>query len=415
MTPPEAESPADRGERPLAASATAHAVAAYLPEPERARSGVALALSGGGFRAALFHLGALRRLNELGALSRIDTISSVSGGSILSAHLAERIGDWPAGGEVVDDWDGRVAKPFYAFAKRNIRTGPLLRRALPWNWRRGSASARALADIYQRRLTGLRLRQLPAPPARPRLIFCSSDLTFGVNWVFDSAARDDGVSRAGDYQAGYARPMPDWPLARAVAASSCFPPVFDPLEGAVPAAELVGGKYKKADRDRLVEEIRLSDGGATFDPVRLAGVFWRAGRYTSVVENQARGLRKRWLITGFLRKEFFGTYWGVGTPADRYEEQADGSRRQYHGYAEPFVDDCVSEVRTDLDAFSDGEIAVLENHGYLLAEAAVKTHVPDLIAGDAPLVVPHERFMDEATARAALATSSKRKLLGRRR
>jgi predicted acylesterase/phospholipase RssA len=39
------------------------------------RSGMALCLSGGGYRAALFHLGAMRRLNELGVLSVADTIS----------------------------------------------------------------------------------------------------------------------------------------------------------------------------------------------------------------------------------------------------------------------------------------------------------------------------------------------------
>ena len=54
----------------------------------KGRSGLALCLSGGGFRASLFHLGAVRRLNELGILSKVTTISSVSGGSILSAHLA---------------------------------------------------------------------------------------------------------------------------------------------------------------------------------------------------------------------------------------------------------------------------------------------------------------------------------------
>jgi len=144
--------------RPLAPSATAHALSAYLPEPERDRRGVALALSGGGYRAALFHLGALRRLNELGVLSRVDTISSVSGGSIVSAHLAERVRHWPASGEVIDNWDTLVAAPLRQFVRRNIRTGPLLRRALPWNWRRGSASARALAGIYERHLTGLGLR-----------------------------------------------------------------------------------------------------------------------------------------------------------------------------------------------------------------------------------------------------------------
>jgi hypothetical protein len=49
-----------------------------LPRPGVQRSGIGLCLSGGGFRAALFHLGALRRLNELGVLPRIGTHSSVS-------------------------------------------------------------------------------------------------------------------------------------------------------------------------------------------------------------------------------------------------------------------------------------------------------------------------------------------------
>src|SRR5205085_2664966 len=52
--------------------------------------GPALCLSGGGFRATLFHLRSLRRLNELGALSRLDTITSVSGGSITNGVLATR-------------------------------------------------------------------------------------------------------------------------------------------------------------------------------------------------------------------------------------------------------------------------------------------------------------------------------------
>src|ERR1700730_5068772 len=51
-------------------------------------AGIALALSGGGFRAMLFHAGALVRLNELGILSRVARISSVSGGSIAAGYLA---------------------------------------------------------------------------------------------------------------------------------------------------------------------------------------------------------------------------------------------------------------------------------------------------------------------------------------
>src|SRR6185295_17830003 len=45
-----------------------------------------LALSGGGFRAALFHLGVLARLAELDVLHRVEVLSCVSGGSIIGAH-----------------------------------------------------------------------------------------------------------------------------------------------------------------------------------------------------------------------------------------------------------------------------------------------------------------------------------------
>src|SRR5215218_1741344 len=53
------------------------------PEP-----GIALCLSGGGYRAMLFHLGALWRLNEAGYLPRLDRVSSVSRGSMTNGALA---------------------------------------------------------------------------------------------------------------------------------------------------------------------------------------------------------------------------------------------------------------------------------------------------------------------------------------
>ena len=56
-------------------------------DPGRPQPGTALCLSGGGYRAMVFHLGALWRLNELGYLPRLDRISSVSGGSITAGVL----------------------------------------------------------------------------------------------------------------------------------------------------------------------------------------------------------------------------------------------------------------------------------------------------------------------------------------
>ena len=52
--------------------------------------GAGLALSGGGYRATLFHIGSLWRLNELGWLKRLAEITSVSGGSITAGWLGLR-------------------------------------------------------------------------------------------------------------------------------------------------------------------------------------------------------------------------------------------------------------------------------------------------------------------------------------
>ena len=69
--------------------------------------GIGIALSGGGYRAMLFHLGSLLRLVEAGIVHRASRISSVSGGSITSAKLALEL--CRVGGR--DDFLEYVAKP----------------------------------------------------------------------------------------------------------------------------------------------------------------------------------------------------------------------------------------------------------------------------------------------------------------
>src|SRR5690242_17804746 len=54
------------------------------PPPE---AGIALCLSGGGYRAMMFHVGCLWRLNQVGLMARLNRISSVSGGSITAGVL----------------------------------------------------------------------------------------------------------------------------------------------------------------------------------------------------------------------------------------------------------------------------------------------------------------------------------------
>jgi NTE family protein len=106
---------------------------AYQPQPKAERVGIALALSGGGYRATLFHLGAVRRLNELGVLPQITTFCSVSGGSILNAQLATKL-PWPLPAPVpASQWNTFITEPIRRFTAQDIRTGSILKRWLPWN------------------------------------------------------------------------------------------------------------------------------------------------------------------------------------------------------------------------------------------------------------------------------------------
>src|SRR5437870_13405946 len=86
-------------------------------------------LSGGGFRATLFHIGAIRRLNEFGILPKLTTVSSVSGGSILNGFLATRLSSPLRNG--IADFDSGVSKPVRQFCSLDIRRCIALEVLLP--------------------------------------------------------------------------------------------------------------------------------------------------------------------------------------------------------------------------------------------------------------------------------------------
>jgi hypothetical protein len=73
---------------------------------------VALALSGGGFRASLFHLGVLKRLAEVNLLSRVEVVSTVSGGSIFGAFLVLRWQRWLEAGGDAAALESIIIQPF---------------------------------------------------------------------------------------------------------------------------------------------------------------------------------------------------------------------------------------------------------------------------------------------------------------
>ena len=400
----------------------------YLPLPKR--RGIGICLSGGGYRATLFHLGALRRLKELGILTHpeLRTISSVSGGSITSAQLATAIARHPQ--EWVSRWNDLVERPLVEFTRKNIRTKAIGKRLLPWNWTQSSTAVEALAQRYEKDLTDLKLRELPATPD---FTICATELGFGVNWEFHR----DQVS---DYQLGNAPTPEEWPLGKAVAASSCFPPIFNPMKIAAEKMKFTGGTARRNARDawdRVIKSIPLndggnydnlgtepvwkdhqlvivSDGGSLFKGESDQGLFWRVLRYVAVIQSQARALRKRWLISNFEAGVLEGAYFGVGSARSRY------GAGDTLGYSKAFANNFIAEIRTDLDAFSELEAGVLINHGYLLADKAVATHVDRkwLPSPIPALSVPHPQYLppqvSEESLGLILVKSRKQTFLGRR-
>jgi NTE family protein len=136
------------------------------------------------------------------------------------------------------------------------------------------------------------------------------------------------------------------------------------------------------------------------------GFAWEIGRFISIPENQGLALRKRWLISNFDSGQLKGTYWGVGSSAFDYGIP--------QGYTSELAKNSIAAIRTDLDSFSDAEASVLENHGYWLADAAIRVHVPELLPEKIPsLTVPYPAWAGpEDKIKQALAESNKRSLLG---
>src|SRR5215468_7699634 len=126
--------------------------------PEKGpKEGIALCLSGGGFRAMLFHVGCLWRLNQAGLLPKLDRISSVSGGSITAGVLGLNWGSLAFDGNgVAQKFEDLLVKPLRTLASHTIDVSSVLTGLLT-----GSV-AHKVADAYRKYLFGHKtLQDLP--------------------------------------------------------------------------------------------------------------------------------------------------------------------------------------------------------------------------------------------------------------
>lgn len=369
------------------------------PEP-----GMALCLSGGGYRAMLFHVGVLWRLNEAGLLRRLKRVSSVSGGSITAGVLARSWAELDFVDDVANAFGEGVVAPVRELAGTDIDVSSVLKGALlPWR-----SIAEQVEKVYDRVLyRGATLQDLPD---EPRFVFNATNLESGVLVRMSK-------QYLADYRVGRVD-HPTVPLALAVTASSAFPPFLSPCRLDLREADWITEPGNDlADRAGFRDEMSLSDGGVydnlgvetawkryrtllVSDAGGLMGAEpqvpsdWGRGlrRVLSVIDNQVRSLRKQQVVQSFRAGDRDGMYVGIRSALEGYPVPDPLE-------ADPAVTERLANVATRLDAMPEDLQELLINWGYVIADAGLRSHV-DRDAARGRLPYPDRPLTDTTVQRA---------------
>lgn len=347
------------------------------PEPE---GGFGLCLSGGGYRAMLFHLGVLRRLDETGVLGRLDRISSVSGGSIVAGVLALA---WPslepASAVLSSAFEEAVEAPIRALAERSVDAPAIIEGFLHL----GKSINEKVADAYREHLFGD--ATLAALPEAPRFVINATNMGSGALVRFTHGALADW--RVGRIEHA------DIDLAVAVACSSAFPPYLSPhrlrtegmrwitekgndLTGADQRDELVlsdGGVYDNLGLEtvwKTCKTVLVSDAGGEMAPDPDAHTLWPQHmlRVLKVVDHQVRSLRKQQVIEGLRRGDRNGVYLGIRSDIANYED----ARCLPAPVLQTLELACVATRLAELDAATQERLI---NWGYAICDAGLRRHL----------------------------------------
>jgi NTE family protein len=342
--------------------------------------GTGLCLSGGGYRAMLFHLGVVRRLDETGLLGRVDRVSSVSGGSILAGVLALA---WPRlepGAQGLSpNFEAGVTRPIRGLAHTGIDVAAGIRGLLDPR----KTINEEVADAYREHLFGN--RRLTDLPETPRFILNATNMGSGALVRFTRRSLTDW--RVGRID------RPDVDLATAVACSSAFPPFLSPHR-----LDTSGMRWETEARNDLAttderDELVLSDGGV-YDNLGLETAWKRcrtvivsdAGgemaadadprsdwplhmlRVLEVVDHQVRSLRKQQVIDGLRHGDRDGVYLGIRSDIANYDPNAP--------LTAPVAQTIkLAGIATRLAPIDDLHQERLINWGYAIADAGVRVHL----------------------------------------
>lgn len=373
-----------------------------------------LALSGGGFRATVYHLGVLARLAREGRLEDAAYLSTVSGGSLCVGLVYALNGfRWPSSQAYLENIVPRARQHLL----HDDLTGGLLRRLLrrPWSIL-GSKADDLSALMSQHWGVSITLRDLPA---HPRWMINATCYETGKNWRFERF-------RMGDYVFGYSNDT-NVPLSDALAASAGFPGLIGPLvldatrhswfryrqstrgepeagadeqdaegktEPVTPAFERVhlwdGGVYDNHGLEAVhdfqsgwrqgVDFLIVSDGSGkpTTEKYRLGGVFLRI--ITGVMMDQIRSLRARAIMERIRNHGDQGVILTIGNSC---AEVVQAAGRQADLVA--LCQGCLSAADatraalfpTTIRRLTDAEFELLFRHGHEVADYTLHSRYPD--------------------------------------
>lgn len=357
---------------------------------------IGLAISGGGYRATLYSLGSLWRLNEFGLLPKLKTITSVSGGSISSGYLAVKWDslDFDEKG-VAKNFELEVARPIQKFCSQNLDTMAVLKGIFSFR----NSIGDEVAEAYDRKLFhGAKLQGLS--DSSPNFLF------YGTNYQTGSSIRIE-KSKLLDYKIGL-YPDPDLSIAKVAGISSAFPPVMSPVTLRTDPNQWVEiPTAKHFENYKLRKKLILTDGGV-YDNLGLEAIWKNNGEYThvlacdagaplgitnkirtnwlsqfirasSIMTDQQRALRKRKLIENFLdlddegkHRVYGGTYFGISTHIDDYDFDDSMTR-------DCALTESLQNIRTRLNKFTEREQGHLINWGYALTDTAIRRWASELI------------------------------------
>ncbi|MFF4255326.1 patatin-like phospholipase family protein [Streptomyces sp. NPDC001663] len=362
---------------------------------------LALAFSGGGFRATLAALGVLRFLAQTGLLSDVRYVSSVSGGSVAGGLFAHHYGQLEEHGFSRDAVDDILVRPFVGRISTDSLTWAVVRRL----WRAaGPRTTRTdlLADVFDDWF----FRQLRLEKLSPacRFVFNAANLTTGVRFAFE---RD----RIGDWVCGWARTAGSIRLAQAAAASAAVPGAFAPFTvrgvtfpcaGGQAPRLLDGGAYDNSALEAVDDLdgtllIALNAGGIfQTGPYGHIPVVRELARANALLYRQTTSLRMREMVDRFKAWEEAarnhvpsppwgrqGVLFGLATtfpPGRLPPEWTDQAGRPEH----PDWRVPMAQYRTSFGRFPPEVCRRLIYRGWWLTGASLAAYHPGAVTGKAP-------------------------------